>query len=314
MKRFSLIIPFYFNEENILITLERVYRVLDKIRNRYSIELIFIDDGSQDKTWELLNKSINLSYDHKLIKLSKNFGSHYAITAGLNVAQGDVIGLVTSDLQDPPELFSKMLKEWENGYKIIMAVRNGREDNFLQRFFSNTYYKLLKRFSNTNMPIGGFDFFLVDKEVAKILTLMNEKNSSLTCQIAWTGFNRKVIYYKRSKREIGKSKWTISKKFKLFVDSFVSFSVFPIRLIQIFGLFFSSAGFIYIIAIIILKFTGNIPIQGFATIIAILCIVSGLILLSLSIIGEYIWRILDEARKRPPFIIEKFLIINKKNK
>ena len=313
MKKFSIIIPFYFNEKNIPITLKKIYEVSDRIRDKYQIEFIFIDDGSLDETWELLNKGYNPSYNHKLIKLSKNFGSHNAIIAGLNAAVGDAIGLITSDLQDPPELFIKMLNKWENGKNIVLAVRNAREDNFLQRFFSRTYYRLLRRFSNTNMPLEGFDFFLIDKKVSKILILMNEKNSSVTCQIAWAGFNRKILHYKREKREIGKSKWTLSKKLKLFTDSFIAFSVFPIRLIQLFGVIFSIIGFAYIIVIIVLKALDKIPIQGIATVIAILCLAAGLILLSLSILGEYIWRILDESRKRPPYIIEKYLSINKRS-
>ena len=307
MKKFSIIVPFYCNEANIPVTLPRLYEALDKLKNKYSIEFIFIDDGSNDNTWQLLNQYSSKQFEHKLVKLSKNFGSHAAILAGLTISEGYAVGLITSDLQDPPELFNEMLSGWENGYEIVLAVRNSREENFFQRFFSRLYHRLLKNFSNTNMPLGGFDFFVVDRKVAKIISEMNEKNSSITCQIAWAGFNRKTILYSREKRGIGKSGWTLNKKVKLFIDSFASFSIFPIRLIQILGTIFSIIGFVYIIVIIILKINGLIPLHGIATVIAILCLASGLILISLSVIGEYVWRILDETRKRPPFIIEKFI-------
>jgi polyisoprenyl-phosphate glycosyltransferase len=311
MKKISIIVPFYYNQENVPITLKRLYQVFNSIKKEYLIEFIFVDDGSKDKTWENLNKFYSHSYDHKLLKLSKNFGSHYAILAGLQYSDGDGIGLITSDLQDPPEIFLDMISNWEKETDIVIAVRNAREDKFLQRFAGNIYYKLIEKFSNTNMPIGGFDFFFIDKKVSRVLANMMEKNSSITCQIAWAGFNRKIIYYKRQKRMIGKSKWNLNKKIKLFVDSFASFSIFPIRLIQIFAFFFSVVGFIYLIVIVILKINGKILIHGIATVIGILCIASGLILFSLSIIGEYVWRVLDESRKRPPFIVEKYLNVKK---
>ena len=156
------------------------------------------------------------------------------------------------------------------------------------------------------MPIGGFDFFVIDKKVAKLLIDIKEKNSSITCQISWAGFNKKLLYYSRKKRKTGKSSWTISKKIKLFVDSFMAFSIFPLRLIQIVAGFFSIVGFIYLVIILILKINNQIPIHGIATVVGILCISSGLILFALSIIGEYIWRILDQVRNRPLFIIEKY--------
>jgi len=311
MKKFSIIIPFYYNEKNIPVTLKEIYNFAQKIEKEYTLEFIFIDDGSEDDTWNMLNLNINKNYNHKLLKLSKNFGSHNAIAAGFEASSGDVVGLITSDMQDPIDLFKDMLDAWKEGFEIILAVRNIREDNFFQRMFSNIYYRLLKRFSNANMPLGGYDFFVVDKKVAKLISDMNEKNSSITCQISWAGFNRKMIYYKRKKREIGRSKWSFNKKVKLFTDSFIAFSVFPIRMIQIFAVIFSSTGFIYIIVILILKLNNQIPIHGIATVIGILCISSGLILFSLSIIGEYIWRILDQSRKRPNFIIEKYSEIRK---
>ncbi len=311
MKKFSLIVPFYYNEKNIKSTLNELYSVLKQISNNFEVELIFIDDGSKDSTWDLLNQEISDEFDHKLIKLSKNFGSHSAILAGLSVSEGDAVGLITSDLQDPPELFLEMLKHWQEGFQAVLAVRKARSDGIFQILFSNLYYRLLNKFSNANMPLGGFDFFVIDKKVAGLLVDMSEKNSSITCQISWAGFNKKIIYYQREKRKIGKSSWTFNKKMKLFIDSFMAFSVFPLRLIQIAAGFFSFVGFIYLIIIIFLKINNKIPIHGIATVIGILCISSGLILFSLSIIGEYIWRILDQVRNRPIFIIEEYLKIKK---
>lgn len=311
MKKLSLIIPFYCNQENIPFTLPKIYEVIAKLEKVYKVELIFVDDGSEDKTWDELLENYNKNYDHLLIKLSKNFGSHSAILAGINKAGGDFLVMITSDLQDSPELLFKMVKEWENGFDIVIAERVQRGDPFFQKLFSKIYYKLLLKYSNTNMPMGGFDCFLIDKKIYRLLDSMSEKNSSITCQISWVGFKKKIIYYKREKRKTGKSMWTYSKKMKLFIDSFVSFSVFPIRLIQIFGFLFSFFGFIYLIVIIILKINNYIPFQGIATVIAILLVSSGLVLLSLSIIGEYLWRVLDETRKRPNFIIDKCLKLNK---
>lgn len=304
MSKLSIIVPVYYNEQNLddlYTALKR--RIFEKINMDY--ELIMVDDGSGDKSYEIMKKLRGNDKKIKLIKLARNFGSHVALLAGLTHATGDCVTCISADLQDPPENIMKMLEKWKAGTKVVLAVRKDREESLMQKFFSNTYYRLMRRYALKDMPKGGFDSFLIDKKVAKIISEMEEKNTSIMGQILWCGFKHEMIYYIRRKREKGKSRWTLSKKIKLFIDSFVSFSYVPIRFASVVGILASFASLVWIIVIVCTKIFVGIDTDGWTTLMAVLLFSSGLILLTLGVIGEYLWRIFDTVRSRPVFIIEE---------
>ncbi|MBQ6461085.1 glycosyltransferase family 2 protein [Candidatus Saccharibacteria bacterium] len=304
MKKLSIIVPVYYNEQN----LDDLYASLNEIifkKLDMDYELIMVDDGSGDNSYELMKKIRNNDKRVKLVKLARNFGSHVALLAGLSHATGDCITCISADLQDPPENILEMLAKWKAGTKVVLAVRKDREESLFQKFFSNTYYRLMRRYALKDMPKGGFDSFLIDKKVASIICEMEEKNTSIMGQILWCGFKHEMIYYVRRKREKGKSRWTLSKKIKLFIDSFVSFSYVPIRFASIVGILAFVVSLVWIVVIVCTKLFVGIDTDGWTTLMAVLLLSSGLILSTLGIIGEYLWRIFDAVRNRPIYIIEE---------
>ena len=304
MNKISIIIPVYYNELNI----PHLYDALnEKILSRtdFESEIICVDDGSKDNSYKELLKLREKDSRFKIVKLSRNFGSHTAILAGFAHASGDCMTMVAADLQEPLEIIIEMYEKWKEGNKVVIAVRKDREDGFSQKIFSNTYYKLMQKYAISNMPDGGFDCFLIDKKVRDVLTRMSEKNSSIVGQVLWTGFEPAKIYYVRKKREIGESKWTLSKKIKLFVDSFMAFSYVPIRFISTLGIVISIFGFLSAVFLVANKFIYNVPVQGWTTMMITVLILSGIQMLTLGVIGEYLWRNFDETRNRPTYIVEE---------
>ena len=303
MSKLSIVIPVYFNELN----LEDLYADLQKKVLPFlpDYELIFVDDGSQDKSYEILVRLADSDKKIKLVKLSRNFGSHAAILAGLSHCTGDCAMMKAADLQEPSEMILDMFEKWKKGNNVVLAVRSDRQESAFQKWFSNTYYKIMRKIAIKNMPEGGFDCFLIDRKVIQVLTLMDEKNSSLMAQILWAGFKTDMVYYVRLEREKGKSRWTLSKKIKLFIDSILSFSYFPIRFITGLGVFVVFVTFIYMIYILLNKFLVGIPVEGWTTLMITNLFFYGLILLTLGMIGEYLWRTFDAARSRPTYIVEE---------
>lgn len=311
MKKLSIIIPIYNNELNI----KPLYEKLSKevlIKNDFEYEIIFVDDGSEDDSYNGLLKLREKDKNIKIIKFTRNFGAYTAVFAGIKYANGNCVLFLAADLQTPPQLINEMFNWWEKGYKTVLAVRDNREEGKIQTFFSNTYWKLVKKYALETTPEKGFDCFLIDRKIANIITNTKEKNSPLSGQILWYGFETKKIYYTREKREIGKSQWTFSKKIKLFIDTFMAFSYTPIRIISGIGIIVSLGAFIFAIIIIFNKFYNNIPVQGWASLMVVLLGLSGIQLLTLAIIGEYLWRNFDESRKRPIYVIEKEIGIDDK--
>lgn len=302
--KFSIVIPVYFNELNLPFTYDRLNN-LSKTISDADFEFIFVDDGSLDQSFQKLFDLNTKDKRVKIVKLSKNFGSFNAITAGLNYCTGDCIGIISADLQDPPELFEQMYNAWRSGKKIVMAVRKKRDDPLTSRIFAHIFYFFLYRFALPEMPKGGFDFVLIDKSIKNILNRMPEKNTSIMALIAWMGFEPEKIYYSRQKREIGKSRWNLSKKIKLFVDIFTSFSYSPIRAISSIGIFIATLSFFYAIFLIYQKFIHNINVEGWTSLIVIVLLFSGFQMIALGIIGEYLWRSLDQSKKRPQFIVDQ---------
>lgn len=304
MIKLSIVIPVYYNEKNIPSLYEKLRTTI--IENKsFNYELIFVDDGSGDNSYAELKKLNEKDKNIKIVKLSRNFGSHTAILAGLNHITGDCATVISADLQDPPEIILQMLEKWRNGNKVVLAVRQDREEPFLQKMFSNTYYKLMKKYALKNMPEGGFDCFLADKRVIEVINSIDEKNTTLMGQVLWCGFKSEKIFYVRQKREEGKSRWTLSKKIKLFIDSFLAFSYVPIRFMSVLGVLFSFVAFLFGIFLIVNKLIKGIEVQGWTSLMVLFILVSGIQMVMLGVIGEYLWRTFDESRKRPVFIVEE---------
>ena len=306
MPLLSYIIPCYFNEANIPVTKAELLANESRFPSDVQFEYVMIDDGSKDETLkELLKFKAEFPDKVKVIKLSGNFGSYNAILAGMNYANGDCNVILAADMQDPPELIPKMYEYWIKGIKLVIANRQDREESFFQRIFSNTYHFLIKRFALKGVPKGGYDLVLFDKQLRDEVVRINEKNTNQIYLLSWLNYDFVNIPYTRKKRDIGKSRWTLQKKIKLFVDSFVSFSFFPIRLISVIGLVLGLISFLYGVFVIYAKITGLVPIQGWTAIMVVLLLVSSFQMVALGIIGEYVWRAMDASRKRPNFIVEK---------
>jgi polyisoprenyl-phosphate glycosyltransferase len=301
MPRVSIVIPIYFNEANIPDLIAALARHAPGPR----FEFVFVDDGSRDGSWRLLEQHAAREPRARLVKLSRNFGSFTACVAGLSHASGNAAIIMSADLQDPPELIPAMVSRWEEGYEVVIAEREGREDGLVQRLLAGIYYRAMQRWALPDMPIGGFDFVLIDRKVIDAVVPIQEKNTSLMGLILWAGFRRITIPYTRRAREKGRSRWTLGKKLKYFIDSFVAFSYFPIRLVQTVGGLLAFAGFIYAAVVIVLKLTHGISIQGWSALMVVVLVLGGIQLLMLGIFGEYLWRTLDETKRRPLYVVDR---------
>lgn len=210
-----------------------------------------------------------------------------------------------ADLQEDSTLILEMYESWKKGNKVVLAVRRSRDENAVKVFFANMYYAMVRKFVNKNMPVGGCDCYLVDRQVIEVLERLEEKNSSLTLQVLWVGFKTDMVYFDRKDREKGKSRWTFAKKFKLVMDSMMSFSYVPIRFMTYIGVVFDLFAMILMISVLAEYFTKGVPILGWASLMCVILLSAGLILSMLGVLGEYVWRTLDASRARPPFIIDE---------
>ncbi len=304
MSRLSVVVPVYYNSD----TLEELYE--DLKQKVFSVipdyELIFTDDGSGDDSWEVMNRIRSKDKEHvKCVKLSRNFGEHAALLAGLSVSSGDCAVTKQADLQEDSAIIPEMYESWKKGNDVVLAVRKGREDPVMKKAAASLYYKIINTFVDKNMPVGGCDCYLIDRKVIEVLKNMGEKNSSLTLQVLWSGFKTDRIYFHRDERKSGVSRWTLSKKVKLAMDSMMSFSYFPIRFMTTLGFIFALLAVLWIIEIIIEKLVVGTPIAGWASIMCLNLFTSGAVMLMVGVIGEYVWRTLDASRSRPPFIIDR---------
>lgn len=303
MSKLSIVVPVYYNSD----TLELLYQDMkEKILGKIGeYEIVFVDDGSGDNSWEIMNSIRQQDENVKCVKLSRNFGEHAALLAGLSVCTGDCAVTKQADLQEDSSIILEMYDSWKRGNKVVLAIRKERKENKLKVFFANMYYALVRKMVNKNMPAGGCDCYLVDRKVIEVLERLDEKNSSLTLQVMWVGFKTDMIYFVRQDREVGKSRWTLSKKIKLVADSILSFSYAPLRLMMGIGILFDVAALALFIAVLVETFTVGTPVQGWASLMCVLLFGLGIIMLMLGIIGEYVWRALDASRNRPPYIIDE---------
>lgn len=305
MSKISIVVPVYFNSDTLMMLYEDMKeKILGKLGD---YELVFVDDGSGDNSWEIMNQIKDKEPDGRVqcVKLSRNFGEHAALLAGLSVCTGDCAVTKQADLQEDSEIILEMYESWKKGNKVVLAVRKERDENPVKKFFAHMYYVLIHKFVEKRMPIGGCDCYLVDRQVIEVLERLDEKNSSLTLQVLWAGFKTDEIYFHRRDREVGKSRWTLGKKIKLVLDSMMSFSYFPIRFMSGMGVVFFVAAILLMIEVIVEKFTIGTPIMGWASIMCVVLLGFGVIMLMLGILGEYVWRALDASRNRPPYLIDE---------
>lgn len=308
MSLISIVVPVYHNATSLPALLDEL-RALAARNASDGFEYVFVDDGSRDDSFAVLQRLAAQEPRMRVVKLSRNFGSNAAIVAGLSVARGDVVGAIAADLQDPPETFDEMLAIWRSGKKVVVAARRDRDDPALTTLFADWFYRLFRRFALQSMPERGFDFFVIDRHVVDLITGIEENNVYLMGLILWLGFDPSVVSYARRKRkeEYGRSRWTTAKKIKYFIDAFVAFSHLPVRAASILGVLLSVLGLGYALLIIALRLFSDIEVAGWSSLMVVLLIVSGAQLLMLGIIGEYLVRTLDETRKRPRFVIDHIL-------
>jgi len=300
--KLSLLIPVLNEEENVKGLVKAVDAAF-AAEVETELEFVFVDDGSVDATFKILAGMAEEDARIKVIRLSRNFGSHPALLAAFTHCTGDVASYLAADLQDPPAVLCQMLQKWREGAPVVWGQRIKREEPLSQKLFASFYYQLMRRYALRQIPAGGLDICMVDRRVINSIVAMREKNTSIFGLVLWSGFPQAFVSYERAQRQHGTSRWTLGKKFKLVVDSFVAFSFTPIRLVTYMGLVFAFLGFGYGALTVIRALMGLNPVQGWASLITTVVFLSGVQLLMLGIVAEYLWRTLDESRGRPPFVI-----------
>jgi polyisoprenyl-phosphate glycosyltransferase len=306
-KLLSVILLSYYSEKRMEYVYEKVKDTL--IKEKINFEFIIIDDGSKDKSYEIAKMLEKKFSNVRAFQLSKNYTSHYAKFAGFSVCRGDCATTIPDDFQIPLDLVVKMYRFWEQGHKLIMPYRELRNDGLIKDMFSKTYYKIMNRVSDVIFPPGGADVFLADREIIDIFNnRIHPINTSTTVEVLRLGFDPFFIPFKRPKSN-SKSRWTFRKKIKLAKDTFYSSSTFPIKLISMLGFLSSIFSILLIMVSIYVKLFGSktlggVSIPGWTTTVIFISFFSGLILFSLGTIAEYIWRIYEEVKDRPGYVIK----------
>lgn len=302
--KLSIVIPVYYNEDNLRpLYADIKKKVIDKIDFEY--EIVMVNDGSLDESYQVMEELSKNDLHIRIISLSRNFGSHAAILCGLSHCTGDCAVVKAADLQEPTELILEMAESWKKGSNVVLAIRKDRRESFGKKMFANLYYWIVRKTALPQMPKGGFDVYLLDRKVIKVLASLDEKNSALTGQILWSGFKTDTVYYTRLAREIGTSRWTLKKKIRLVMDTLFNFSTLPISVVLFVGVFSFAGAVIWAIIVLICKLAGSILVSGWTTLFIFQLGSFGIIMLTLGILGEYLWRTFDASRNRPPYIIEK---------
>lgn len=304
-KLISIVIPAY-NEEDVLDELKKRLQSMMDCNHRYDFEIIIVDNGSSDSTYDKLLKIHAEDGRFKILQLSRNFRCDGGITAGLQYVRGVAAVIMMADLQDPPELIPKFLEKWEEGYDIVYTLvlkRNGTR--MLRRFFSRLFYKIIRVLTGGIIPENASDFRLIDRRVYETVNKMNERNRMLRGIIAWLGFRQYAIGYQRPCRFGGESKADFMQVLKLALDGIFSFSYIPLKLTTYLGLIISVLSFIMIIVELELFFQYGREVPGFTTLVILILFLFGMLFTVMGIIGEYISRIYDEVKQRPNYVVKK---------
>ena len=300
----SILVPMYNEEEVIEETYHRLKNVMDKIGESY--ELVFVNDGSKDKSAQIISELVKTDENIRLIDFSRNFGHQIAVTAGLDYVQGQAIVIIDADLQDPPEVIPQMLEKWREGYDVVYGKRLKRQgETAFKKASAHVYYRILGALTDGNIPRDTGDFRLIDRKVCEAIKRLPEKNRFLRGMVNWVGFNQVAVEYVRDERWAGETKYPLKKMLKFAADGIFSFTYKPLKLATYIGLFLSVIGFIYLLVVLFQKLFTDTALTGWASIMAVTLVFHGITLVILGIIGEYIGRIYEEVKGRPLYIVKE---------
>lgn len=300
----SIVTPAFNEEKNLPAMYSAIKNSLQNINMDW--EWIIVDDHSRDDTFRIAAQIAIQDKRVRVFRFSRNFGSHVAIKCGLTHARGICAVGLAADLQDPPEFVEKLLASWREGNQVVWAVRDNREgESRLTKFFSKLYYLIMRKIVGLKeMPLSGADFFLIDRKVIDAFLKFEEGHTSIFALLTWLGFKQTSLIYDKRPRAHGSSGWTYAKKIKLAIDSIISHSYTPIRAFSIIGFVIACCGFAYAMVILSRSFYHMIPVHGWSSLMVAILIIGGLQMVMLGILGEYLWRTLEQSRKRPAFLIE----------
>ncbi|MFE6796538.1 glycosyltransferase family 2 protein [Paenibacillus chitinolyticus] len=301
---YSIIIPMYNEEAVIQETYRRLKVVMSETSETY--ELIFINDGSKDRSAEIIKEYAAWDETVKLIDFSRNFGHQIAITAGMDYASGDAVIIIDADLQDPPELILQMIGKWKEGYEVVYAKRVKRSgETFFKKWSASLFYRVLRASTDIHIPVDTGDFRLMDRKVCDEMKKLPENNRFVRGLVSWVGFRQTAIEYERDERLAGETKYPLKRMIKLSLDGITSFSYKPLKLAGYLGVLLSGSGFLYLLYVVYLALFTDATLKGWPSVVGIMLIFNGFVLLMLGILGEYIGRIYDETKGRPLYIVRE---------
>ncbi|SDD79801.1 dolichol-phosphate mannosyltransferase [Priestia aryabhattai B8W22] len=310
--KYSIVVPVYNEEEVIHETYRRLTEVMRSTKEAY--ELLFVNDGSRDRTAEIIKAYSEQDPAVVLLDFARNFGHQIAITAGMDHARGEAVVVIDADLQDPPELILEMIEKWKQGFDVVYAKRTKRKgETYFKKQTAAMFYRFLRAMTDIDIPLDTGDFRLLDRKVCNQMNSIQEKNRFVRGLVSWVGFKQIAVEYERDERLAGESKYPLKKMLKLSMDGITSFSYKPLKLASYAGVTLSGIGFIYLLVVLYLKLFTDSTITGWSSLIVIQLFFSGIILIILGMIGEYIGRIYDETKNRPLYIIrEKYQLETRK--
>ena len=307
MKKVSVVIPMYYEQEVAEVCYKRVKKVLDELKEKYEHEIIFINDGSKDKTLDILQDIAKVDKNVKIISFSRNFGQEIAMAAGLDYVTGDCAIFMDADLQDPPELIPELVKYWEQGYDDVYAKRRSRKgETWLKKFTSKMYYKILQKTTKIEIQKDTGDFRLLDKRCVNALKKLREAERNTKSMFSWIGYKKKEVLYDRDPRVAGKTKWNYIKLMDLAINGITSFTTSPLRISTFLSIPTFLALFIYFIYVIVKACVTHTAIQAFQAIILLILFFSGVQIILIGIMGEYLGRIFNESKHRPLYLVNEY--------
>jgi dolichol-phosphate mannosyltransferase len=301
----SVVIPVYNEEHTLEMLVQRLKQTLESMAEPW--EVIFVNDGSMDRSSEMLRRFHAEDPRLKSVALSRNFGHQVAISCGLDFASGQAVVVMDGDLQDPPEILPDLVKRWREGWDVVYAVRQKRKENLFKRTGYKAFYWLLKRVSYLDIPLDSGDFSLIDRRVVDLLKRMPERNRFVRGLRTWVGLRQTGFEYARAARYAGESKYSLAKLIRLAFDGLVSYSYVPLRLVSNLGFFVSLTALAYMTYLLFVRLLGDRTIQGWTSTVVIVLFLGGIQLMALGIIGEYIGRIFEEVKQRPHYVVAEVL-------
>ena len=306
MKKISIIIPAYNEEEALPALMERITKFADDTKD-YDFEFLFVNDGSKDRTIELIKEYREKDKRVCYVDFARNFGKETAMKAGIDYATGDAVVFLDADLQDPPEIITEMIKYWEEGYDDVYAQRKSRKgETWMKKFTSKMYYKILQDLTNVPIQRDTGDFRLLDRRCVNALKVMKESQRNSKSMFSWIGYNKKAIFYDRDPRVAGKTKWNYSKLINLAIDGITSFTTSPLRISTFIAIPTFLVLFVYFIYVIAKSFIVHQPIQAFQATILLILFFSGIQIMLFGIVGEYLGRIFNETKNRPLYLVNEY--------